>query len=141
MNEQPAADSAEPGATAWDHEVDLVIVGSGGGGMVAALTAADAGASALVLEKRELIGGSTAMSGGVVWIPNHPLLADRGPAQREGSTPRGSSGDTSVGTSDDIDRAGGEAQSGGSEDPGQATPSLVDDVAAAAEGGARNEPR
>lgn len=57
---------------------DLVVVGSGGGGMVAALAAADAGASVLVLEKRELIGGSTAMSGGVVWIPANPLLAADG---------------------------------------------------------------
>ncbi|HNI36566.1 MAG TPA: FAD-dependent oxidoreductase, partial [Microthrixaceae bacterium] len=62
----------------WDHEVDLVIVGSGGGGMVAALAAADAGASAIVLEKRDLIGGSTAMSGGVVWVPVNPLLAADG---------------------------------------------------------------
>ncbi len=58
----------------WDDEVDLVVVGSGGGGMVAALAAADAGATVVVLEKRDLIGGSTAMSGGVVWIPDNPLL-------------------------------------------------------------------
>ena len=45
--------------TTWDSTVDFVIVGSGGGGMVAALAAADAGASALVLEKQALIGGST----------------------------------------------------------------------------------
>ncbi len=66
-------DAAAPAADR-DHEVDVVIVGSGGGGMVAALAAADAGATAVVLEKRDLIGGSTAMSGGVVWIPDHPLL-------------------------------------------------------------------
>src|SRR3954454_13290527 len=60
--------------TTWDSTVDFVIVGSGGGGMVAALTANDAGASALVLEKQALIGGSTCMSGGVVWIPNNPLM-------------------------------------------------------------------
>ncbi len=60
--------------TGWDSTVDVVIVGSGGGGMVAALTAADAGASALVLEKQSLIGGSTAMSGGVVWVPNNPVM-------------------------------------------------------------------
>lgn len=60
--------------TTWDTTVDLVIVGSGGGGMVAALTADEAGASALVLEKQELVGGSTAMSGGVVWVPDNPVM-------------------------------------------------------------------
>src|SRR4249919_1054680 len=60
--------------TMWDHTVDFVIVGSGGGGMVAALTANEAGASALVLEKQELVGGSTAMSGGVVWVPDNPVV-------------------------------------------------------------------
>jgi 3-oxosteroid 1-dehydrogenase len=60
--------------TMWDSTVDLVIVGSGGGGMVAALTAADAGASVVVLEKQERVGGSTAMSGGIVWVPNNPVM-------------------------------------------------------------------
>ena len=60
--------------TTWDTTVDLVIIGSGGGGMVAALTAADAGASALVLEKQERIGGSTCMSGGILWVPNNPVM-------------------------------------------------------------------
>ena len=60
--------------TTWDTTVDLVIIGSGGGGMVAALAAADAGASALVLEKQELIGGSTCMSGGILWVPNNPVM-------------------------------------------------------------------
>jgi 3-oxosteroid 1-dehydrogenase len=60
--------------TTWDSTVDLVIVGSGGGGMVAALTAADAGASVVVLEKQERVGGSTAMSGGIAWVPNNPVM-------------------------------------------------------------------
>jgi 3-oxosteroid 1-dehydrogenase len=64
----------------WDYDVDLVVVGSGGGGMVAALTAAEVGATTIVLEKRELVGGSTAMSGGVVWIPANPLLEADGVA-------------------------------------------------------------
>ncbi len=58
----------------WDHTVDLVVVGSGGGAMVAALTAHAAGLSPLVLEKTEYYGGSTALSGGGVWIPNNYLL-------------------------------------------------------------------
>jgi 3-oxosteroid 1-dehydrogenase len=62
------------GDTTWDMTADLVIVGSGGGGMVAALTAADAGATALVLEKQPLIGGSTCMSGGIAWVPNNPVM-------------------------------------------------------------------
>lgn len=64
--------------TAWDTTVDFVIAGSGGGGMVAALAAADVGADALVLEKQALIGGSTCMSGGIAWIPNNPLMQAAG---------------------------------------------------------------
>ena len=64
--------------TTWDTTVDFVIAGSGGGGMVAALAAADAGAEALVLEKQALIGGSTCMSGGIFWIPNNPLMRAEG---------------------------------------------------------------
>ncbi len=66
--------------TTWDTTVDLVIIGSGGGGMVAALTAVDAGASALVLEKQERVGGSTCMSGGILWVPNNPVMRAEGVA-------------------------------------------------------------
>ena len=58
--------------------MDFVIAGSGGEGMVAALAAADAGAEVLVLEKQALIGGSTCMSGGIVWIPDNPLMQAEG---------------------------------------------------------------
>lgn len=64
--------------TAWDHSADFISVGSGGGGLVAALTAREAGLDALVLEKRDLVGGSTAMSGGVIWLPNNPLMQAEG---------------------------------------------------------------
>ncbi|MFC6719825.1 FAD-dependent oxidoreductase [Natrialbaceae archaeon GCM10025810] len=57
-------------ATDWDRSVDTVVVGSGGSGLTAALAAADAGAETLVLEKAEVLGGTTAVSGGAVWIPN-----------------------------------------------------------------------
>jgi len=60
-----------------DHSVDLAIVGSGGGGLIAALAALDAGLKPLIIEKQRFVGGSTAMSGGVVWMPNNPvMLAD-----------------------------------------------------------------
>jgi 3-oxosteroid 1-dehydrogenase len=62
----------------WDDAVDFVIVGSGGGGMVAAVTAADAGYSTLVLEKQERVGGSTCMSGGIVWVPDNPVMRAAG---------------------------------------------------------------
>jgi 3-oxosteroid 1-dehydrogenase len=64
--------------TTWDATVDFVIAGSGGGGIVAALAATDAGAEALILEKQAAIGGSTCMSGGIVWIPNNPLMQAEG---------------------------------------------------------------
>jgi len=64
--------------TTWDRTVDLVVIGSGGGGLVAALAAADAGATVLVLEKQALVGGSTAMSGGMAWIPNNPVMLAAG---------------------------------------------------------------
>lgn len=60
--------------TQWDHSVDLLIAGSGGGGMTAALAALDSGIEPLVLEKQALVGGSTGLSGGMVWLPNNPLM-------------------------------------------------------------------
>lgn len=68
----------------WDKSVDLLIAGSGGGGMVAALAAVDAGIEPLVVEKQDLIGGSTGMSGGMVWLPDNPLMRAEGiPDSRE----------------------------------------------------------
>ena len=58
----------------WDRSVDLIIAGSGGGGMVAGLTALDCGLEPLIVEKQALVGGSTGLSGGIVWLPNNPLM-------------------------------------------------------------------
>lgn len=58
----------------WDRTVDLVIAGSGGGGMAAGLAALDAGLRPLIVEKQPLVGGSTGLSGGIVWLPNNPLM-------------------------------------------------------------------
>jgi succinate dehydrogenase/fumarate reductase flavoprotein subunit len=58
----------------WDDEADLVVAGTGGGGLTAAIAAHEAGASVIVLEKAALVGGTTAVSGGVVWVPNNPKM-------------------------------------------------------------------
>jgi 3-oxosteroid 1-dehydrogenase len=66
---------------AFDHVVDVLIVGSGGGGMAAALTAHASGLDALVVEKSSYFGGSTALSGGGIWVPGAPAQ------RREGYAP------------------------------------------------------
>ena len=66
--------------TDWDLSVDLAIVGSGGGGLVAAVVALDAGLEPLVLEKLPVLGGSTGISGGMLWLPNNPLMRAAGVA-------------------------------------------------------------
>lgn len=57
---------------------DVVVVGSGAAGLVAAIRAADAGLSVVVLEKAALLGGTTAAGGGVMWAPNNHLAKAAG---------------------------------------------------------------
>jgi 3-oxosteroid 1-dehydrogenase len=59
---------------AFDEFFDFVVVGSGGGSMCAALVMRDAAKDVLILEKTSLVGGTTARSGGVMWIPNNPIM-------------------------------------------------------------------
>ncbi len=63
---KPLAGSSEGVKLPWDEEVDVVVVGFGGAGSIAAIEAAEKGASVLVLE-RFTGGGATRMSGGVVY--------------------------------------------------------------------------
>jgi succinate dehydrogenase/fumarate reductase flavoprotein subunit len=66
---------------AFDHVVDVLVIGSGGGGMTAALAADAAGLDTLVVEKGSRFGGSTALSGGGIWVPGAPAQ------RREGYSP------------------------------------------------------
>ncbi len=67
----------------FDEVFDWVVVGSGAGSMCSALVMRGEGKSVLVLEKTELVGGSTARSGGVFWIPANPFMARDGVADSE----------------------------------------------------------
>lgn len=62
----------------WDYQTDVVVVGSGGAGLAAALGALESGAKVIILEKASAVGGTTAMSGGGMWIPNNSLAVAQG---------------------------------------------------------------
>lgn len=62
----------------FDTTVDFLVIGSGGGGMAAAVTAAHSGLDTLVVDKGVTFGGSTAISGGGIWIPNNFTLRSKG---------------------------------------------------------------
>lgn len=57
---------------------DVVVLGSGAAGLVAAIAAADSGASVALVEKSDLVGGTTSMSGGIIWMPVNHLQAAAG---------------------------------------------------------------
>lgn len=62
----------------WNQIVDVVVVGSGAAGVCAALSAQKAGAQAMVLERSDKYGGTSAVSGGVPWIPNNHHMGEIG---------------------------------------------------------------
>ena len=62
----------------WEEIADVVVVGSGAAGFGAAFAAASRGSSVIVLEKASFIGGTTAKSGGVMWVCNNPVMKQQG---------------------------------------------------------------
>lgn len=63
---------------AVSKKYDLIIAGSGGGGMITALAAHFHGLKPLIIEKNSYFGGTTALSGGVIWMPNNPVMKREG---------------------------------------------------------------
>ncbi len=66
-------DTASP-----QEHYDVVVLGSGAAGLTAALAAAHSGARVALFEKSELVGGTTALSGGVIWLPDNPVARAEG---------------------------------------------------------------
>jgi len=61
-----------------DVQTDVLIIGTGGAGLMAAIAAHEAGAKVTIIEKTNLVGGTTAVSGGVLWIPNNHHMGTAG---------------------------------------------------------------
>src|SRR5690349_3966532 len=56
------------------NDPDVLVLGTGGSGLTAAITASEQGARVGLYEKSDLVGGTTAWSGGQVWIPANPQM-------------------------------------------------------------------
>jgi len=63
-----------------NFDCDLIVIGSGAAGLATAITARKRGLNVVVLEKEPVFGGTTALSGGVLWIPLNPHGRKQNPA-------------------------------------------------------------
>jgi succinate dehydrogenase/fumarate reductase flavoprotein subunit len=61
-------------------DVDVIVLGTGAAGMAAALAAHEAGASVALIERGSRIGGTSAISGGVIWVADNPQMRAAGMA-------------------------------------------------------------
>jgi 3-oxosteroid 1-dehydrogenase len=61
-----------------EERYDVVVLGTGAAGLTAALAAAHAGARVGLFEKSDVLGGTTALSGGVIWLPDNPVARAEG---------------------------------------------------------------
>jgi succinate dehydrogenase/fumarate reductase flavoprotein subunit len=68
------------------EQTDVLIIGAGAAGMAAALAAHDGGARVTIMEKGERLGGTAAISGGIIWAANNPRMAAAGIADSEEET-------------------------------------------------------
>ena len=62
----------------WDLETDVLVVGTGGGALTSAIIAHDTGARVAVIERSDKVGGTTAISGGGIWVPCNHHMAEKG---------------------------------------------------------------
>ena len=67
----------------WDHDADILVVGSGVGASTAAVVAHENGDAVMVIEKAPILGGTSAKSAGVLWIPNNFTLKAKGIADKK----------------------------------------------------------
>lgn len=71
-------EDGELSVKSWDMECDVLVAGSGGGGLVGAYTAASQGLKTILIESTDKFGGTTAYSGSGMWMPTNPVLRRAG---------------------------------------------------------------